>query len=64
MSHDISKIEIHELNHQLWMADKPIECSTSSGSIHTHDTNTGDHLDSFETVVEATFALLLKPLSV
>jgi|TARA_R110002167_G_scaffold35540_8_gene113482 hypothetical protein len=61
---DISSIEIHELNFQLWMADKPIEVSTTSGSIHTHDTNTGDHLDSFETVVEATFALLLKPLSV
>jgi hypothetical protein len=61
---DISTIELHELNFQLWMANKPIEVSTSCGSIDTHDTDTGEHLDSFETVVEATFALLVKPLAV
>ena len=61
---DISAIEIHELNFQLWMANKPIEVSASSGSIYSHNTDTGEHLDSFETVVEATFALLVKPLAV
>jgi hypothetical protein len=55
---DISSINVTELNHQLWLANANIEVSAALGSVDSFNTLNGDHLDTFDSIEDATFELL------